>query len=71
MAAKIGDEFKPGEKVPLSGIYKVVHDSDHAEEHEVTCVFGKKFPPCNHCSAHVRFVLVHGARHVETNDNFK
>jgi hypothetical protein len=31
--AAIGDIFKPGEKVPNSGIYEVVHDDDHTEAH--------------------------------------
>ena len=69
--ATVGNQFKPGEEVPISGIYKVVHDSYHAAEHEVTCVHGKRFPPCNHCGHRVRFVLVRAARHVETQENFK
>lgn len=68
--AKIGDEFKPGDKVPHSGIYLVTHDKKHSEPHEVTCVFGKVFPPCRGCS-HPRFKLVRAARHIETEDNFK
>lgn len=71
MAANVGDEFKPGDKVERSGIYRVVHDQNHAQEHEVTCVYGKRFPPCNHCGNDVRFVLVRGARHIETDENFK
>ena len=69
--ANVGDIFKPGEKVPRSGIYKVLHDSQHAEEHEVTCVYGKPFPPCNHCGHKVRFKLVKAAQHIEQNDHFK
>jgi hypothetical protein len=68
--ANIGDEFKPGQKVPHSGIYRVVHDQYHAEEHEVTCVYGKIFPPCNHCGHHVRFVLERAAQHIEANESF-
>jgi hypothetical protein len=71
MAANAGDEFKPGDKVERSGIYRVTHDPNHAQEHEVTCVYGKRFPPCNHCGHDVRFVLVRGARHIETDENFK
>ena len=36
----IGAQFKPGEAVPHSGIYRVIHDPEHAQEHEVTCIFG-------------------------------
>ena len=69
--ANVGDQFKPGQDVPTSGIYKVVHDRYHAQEHEVTCVRGKEFPPCNHCSHGVRFVLVRAAHHIDTHEYFK
>lgn len=69
--ANIGDVFKPGQKVPNSGIYKVIHDSRHRQSHEVTCVAGKPFPPCNHCGDHVRFELVHPAVHVGNHEEFK
>jgi hypothetical protein len=65
-----GDIFEPGEKVPRSGIYRVVHDPEHQQEHEVTCVFGKRFPPCHGCK-HPRFVLVKAAQHIEQNEHFK
>ena len=69
--ANIGDVFKPGDDVPHSGIYRVIHDTNHREEHEVTCVYGKKFPPCNYCGNHPRFVLKHWAQHIEQNEHFK
>lgn len=69
--ARVGDEFKPGETVKRSGIYLVVHDAYHTKQHEVTCVYGKVFPPCNHCGRHVRFVLDRAAQHIEQNENFK
>lgn len=69
--AAIGDVFKPGDKAPNSGIYKVTHDSGHAQAHEVTCVYGKTFPPCNGCGQHPRFTLIRAAHHVETHDQFK
>lgn len=69
--AKIGDVFEPGEVVPHSGIYPVIHDPNHSQEDEVTCVYGKRFPPCNHCGHHVRFVLERAAHHIETHDYFK
>jgi hypothetical protein len=70
MAVSIGQTFKPGDKVEASGIYKVIHDTQHAQEHEVTCVYGKPFPPCNHCGHHVRFVLLRAAHHISTHDYF-
>ncbi len=66
----MADTFKPGDKVERSGIYRVVHDQYHAQEHELTCVFGKHFPPCNHCGHNVRFVLVRAAIHIDSDENF-
>jgi len=64
-------EFSPGQEVERSGIYRVFHDSFHAQEHEVTCVYGKRFPPCNRCGPSVRFVLVRGAQHIDSNEHFR
>jgi hypothetical protein len=71
MAVSVGTVFKPGDKVEASGIYKVTHDRQHSAEHEVTCVYGKQFPPCNHCGPHPRFTLVKAAQHIERNEHFK
>src|ERR1700687_965644 len=48
--------YTPGEKVPHSGIYTVTHGLGHAREHEVTCIKGRKFPPCRNCKG-TRFEL--------------
>ena len=63
--------YKPGDKVEASGIYKVVHDPKHQQEHEDTVVFGKQFPPCNKCGDHPRFKAVKLAQHIEANEHFK
>jgi hypothetical protein len=67
---KVGEVFKPGEDVPNSGIYKVVHDPAHTQSHEVTCVYGKRFPPCRGCKS-PRFTLVRAAKHIATHEDFK
>lgn len=64
-------QYKPGDEVSKSGIYRVIHDTNHAEPHEVTCVYGKRFPPCNHCGHHVRFELTHAAIHIDSSKHFK
>jgi hypothetical protein len=69
--AAIGDVFKPGQTVEVSGIYTVTHDINHRDVHEVTCVRGKPFPPCNHCGHHVRFKLKYAAHHLDTHEHFK
>ena len=71
MGTKIGDTFKPGETVPQSGIYDVLHDPAHEQKHQVTCVYGEPFPPCNHCGHKVRFRLAIAAIHIKNHDHFK
>jgi len=61
----MANEYKPGEIVPWSGIYKISHDRDHPEmPHEVTVIKGRRFPTCRHCEG-MSFELVHAAHHVE------
>lgn len=63
--------YKPGDKVPASGIYKVIHDKNHVQEHEVTAVFGEPFPPCNGCGTNPRFTLVRAAHHINNHEHLK
>lgn len=63
-------EFKPGELVEVSGIYRVVHDNNHAQPHEVTSVKGEPFPPCHRCSHGVRFILARQTIHVKEHELF-
>ena len=57
-------EFKPGQIVPESGIYRITHDPQHADmPHEVTVIKGRHFPTCRHCKG-ISFELVHAAQHV-------
>jgi hypothetical protein len=61
----VANEYRPGEIVPQSGIYKITHDRDHPDmPHEVTAVKGRRFPTCRHCKG-VSFMLVHAAQHIE------
>ena len=71
MPVSTNDVFKPGDKVQASGIYTVIHDTRHHDVHEVTCVYGKSFPPCNHCGHHVRFKLKYAAIHIDSHEHFK
>jgi hypothetical protein len=67
----MADIYKPGDKVPKSGIYNVIHDVEHTEHHQVTCVIGETFPPCNHCGQHPRFTLSVAAHHIRNHEFFK
>jgi hypothetical protein len=71
VAADVGDVFKPGDTCEQSGIYRVIHDNQHTKEHEVTVIYGKRFPPCNHCGNHPRFKLARRAQHIDQNQWFK
>jgi hypothetical protein len=71
MTTKVGEIFEPGQKVPQSGIYDVIHDPVHIKKHQVTCVYGDPFPPCNHCGHHVRFRLAIAAIHITNHSQFK
>ena len=62
-------EYRPGEQVPKSGIYKVSH-SGHHHDHEVTCVSGEEFPPCHQCGEQVRFSLLIAAHAVQRHAHF-
>jgi hypothetical protein len=70
MTAKVGETFRPGQMCKQSGIYRVTHDPAHSQPHDVTCVYGKPFPPCRDCE-HPRFTLARAARHIDTHDFFK
>ena len=61
----MGKEYKPGDTVEHSGVYLVLHDEEHAQSHEVTVIFGKRFPLCNHCGHHPRFIAVRLAQHID------
>ena len=60
----MAEEFKPGQIVPESGVYRITHDPVHADvPHEVTVIKGQRFPTCRHCKG-ITFELVHAAKHV-------
>lgn len=55
--------FAPGEIVPISGIYTVVHQ-EHRPSHEVIAIRGEEFPRCRLCKAEVRFEVVRVLPHM-------
>jgi YjzC-like protein len=66
----MAQEFHPGQIVPESGIYRITHDTQHANsEHEVTVIKGRRFPTCRHCQG-ISFELVHAAKHVGEIEHF-
>jgi hypothetical protein len=73
MASETG-VFGPGDKVPASGIYDVIHDKldgdEHAHPHQVTAIAGSVFPPCRGCQGSVKFRLHRAAEHLDEHDHF-
>ncbi len=55
--------YKPGQMVPISGIYTVIH-LEHREPHEAVAVRGDLFPACRICKIQVRFHITQIVPHV-------
>lgn len=53
-------QFRCGEKILESGIYRVVHEK-HRLPHEVTLLSGQLFPRCIKCEDSVYFELLRSA----------
>lgn len=66
---RMAQEFKPGEKVPSSGVYRVLHKS-HRDEHDATLREGEQFPTCTVCDQNVRFRLVQSAKMIDRDADF-
>jgi hypothetical protein len=55
----MAEEFKPGQIVPASGVYRITHDTAHTDaSREVTLSKGRRFPTCRHCKG------IHATKHV-------
>jgi len=62
--------WRPGDRVPTTGIYKTIHGRQHAPAHYVTALCGDTFPTCLECSDKVRFELALSAVHVNAHPQF-
>lgn len=61
--------YKPSERVPVSGVYRVEHNG-HRVEHDVTMLEGETFPACSVCTDKVRFILKHRAAGIRQDRDF-
>ncbi|HEY6971296.1 MAG TPA: hypothetical protein VJA94_18950 [Candidatus Angelobacter sp.] len=59
-ASKAEQVFQPGEVVPESGVYTVMH-AEHRQRHWATIFKGDRFPQCARCGKGVRFMLARPA----------
>jgi len=55
--------YRPGQAVPVSGIYIAVH-YQHRAQHEVVAIRGEEFPPCRVCKEEVRFYVARSVPHM-------
>ncbi len=62
--------YKPGDTVPQTGVYRVVH-TDHRRDHEATLLDGAQFPRCMRCGEEVRFHLVRAAARIQGDHDFE
>ena len=60
----------PGEPIPETGIYEVVHDHGHRAAHEAVLHRGESFPECETCRTKVRFRLIRTAPYIFDDEDF-
>lgn len=62
--------FLPGQPVPETGIYEVIHDKAHRLAHEAVMHGGDPFPVCDQCDLRVRFKLIRTAPYIFDDEDF-
>jgi hypothetical protein len=62
--------YRPGDCVPQSGVYRVVHNQ-HRDDHEATLLDGGQFPRCTHCGDAVKFFLQKAAARIQRDSDFE
>lgn len=70
-APSSGMAFKPGESVPISGIYHIEHSRPHRQSHEVVFAKSDRFPACEICEHQVRYTLLRAAPFVFEDPDFR
>ena len=69
-APKAEQVFQPGDVVPESGVYTILH-AHHRERHSATVFKGDRFPLCARCGMGVRFLLARPATLISEDLDFK
>ena len=54
-----------------TGIYEVIHASDHRAAHEAVMLAGDPFPACDTCGEEVRFRLLRTAPYIFQDEDFE
>ena len=66
----VQQQRKPGEVVPESGVYHVLHSRCTSDVKEATFVAGQQLPPCRVCGPRVRFQLKQAIPHILEDRDF-
>ena len=61
--------FHPGDPVPATGIYEIIH-AENRETQEVVLMSGDRLPACEACGYEVRFRLLRTAPHIFNDEDF-
>jgi hypothetical protein len=61
----------PGDIVPASGVYGVVHGNCESQELEMIFIAGQAFPMCRLCGSRVRFQLMRAVPHISEDRDFE
>jgi len=64
------ETYRPGERVPESGIYRVIHHA-HRLPHDVTIEKDTVLPECARCGGHVSFTYLQPAVFVRDDYDFR
>jgi hypothetical protein len=63
--------LNPGDGVPESGVYEVVHGNCESQELEMIFLAGQTFPACRLCGSQVRFQLKRAVPHISEDRDLK
>ena len=63
--------FLAGTTVRESGIYEVLHDSNHRTPHEVVMIAKDLFPVCDVCEGSVRYRVLRTAPYIFSDQDFE
>lgn len=69
-SSSVGKIFRPGDLVPISGVYLVTHGGAHREPHEAIILRGEALPLCRTCKTAVCFQVVRPTSHMNHDWDF-
>ena len=60
----------PGQRAPVSGLYRVHHLRPHRGDHNVVILRAEELPACRLCRAHVQYVIEREALYITDDFDF-